>query len=277
MPELPEVDAAASILRRIAQGKMIASVDVRHAAHRRVLGPAHVARLAGARVEGIERRGKHQLVRLADGAILHVHFRMTGDWASGSASEPIPPYARVVITFTDQSWVALVDPRALSTVTLHDRDPLPALGPDATDASFTPQHLAVALASRRVAIKPALLDQKVVAGLGNIYAAEALWLARIDPRRRAASLTAAERTRLVGAIRRTLRRATRSSGRYSNGAPSRFAVYDREGRACRRCGTPIARIVQAGRSTYWCPGCQRRAVSPAPRRSRPSSRRSRGS
>jgi formamidopyrimidine-DNA glycosylase len=247
MPELPEVETAVNLLRRVAPGKTIASVQTLHRVHRRLLPPSARRRLTGLTVTGIERRGKHQLIRLSDGSTLHVHFRMTGDWEVGRSRDPDPRYARVLITFTDGSWVALTDPRALSTVTLHRDgvDPLPDLGRDATDPLFDATVLGQALATRRIAIKPALLDQRVVAGLGNIYATEALWLARIDPRRPAALLGRRELTRLVQAIRHAL----------TNGEP--WQVYDREGLRCHRCRSTVARITQAGRSTYWCPGCQR--------------------
>lgn len=245
MPELPEVEAAAEVFRTVALSKTIASVDRQHRVHRRLLPPSAARRLIGARVTAVERRGKHQLIRLGDGSTLHVHFRMTGDWHIGRVQDPLPPYARVVIGFTDDSRVVLTDPRALSTLTLHAPgvDPLPDLGPDATDPAFTAESLAESLAKRRIAIKPALLDQRVVAGIGNIYATEALWLARIDPRRPASSLDRRELGRLVKAIRRVL----------AKGEP--WVVYDREGERCPRCGRTIRRITQAGRSTYFCPGC----------------------
>jgi formamidopyrimidine-DNA glycosylase len=247
VPELPEVDAAARVLRTVALGKTIAAVERLHRVHRRLLPPSTVRRLVGAQVVSIERRGKHQLIRLGDGSTLHVHFRMTGDWDVGRIEDPLPPYARVVIAFTDGSRAVLTDPRALSTLTRHAPgvDPLPDLGPDATDPAFTAVYLADALSKRRIAIKPALLDQRVVAGLGNIYATEALWLARIDPRRPASSLDRRELSRLVKTIRCVL----------DKGEP--WSVYDREGLPCPRCRRTIQRITQAGRSTYWCPGCQR--------------------
>jgi formamidopyrimidine-DNA glycosylase len=247
MPELPEVETAAGVLRAVAQGKIIATVQTLHRVHRRLLPPRTTRRLAGLRLNQVERRGKHQLLRLSDGSTLHVHFRMTGDWETGRTSDPLLPYARVVIDFTDGSRAVLTDPRALSTVTLHGPgiDPLPALGPDAIDPAFSAAYLAEALAKRRIAIKPALLDQRVVAGLGNIYATEALWRARIDPRRIASALNRRDLGRLVTAIRTVL----------AKGEPWR--VYDREGRRCHRCGSTVERITQAGRSTYWCPGCQR--------------------
>lgn len=250
MPELPEVEAASGVLRAVALGKTIASVDRLHRVHRRLLPPSAVRRLIGVQVTAIERRGKHQLIRLADGSTLHVHFRMTGDWEAGLTRDPLPPYARVVIAFTDGSRVVLTDPRALSTLSLHAPgvDPLPDLGPDANDPAFTAESLGESLARRRIPIKPALLDQRVVAGIGNIYATEALWLARIDPRRPASSLDRQELQRLVKAIRRVL----------AKGDP--WVVYDREGQRCPRCGGAIERITQAGRSTYWSPECQESGI-----------------
>jgi formamidopyrimidine-DNA glycosylase len=126
------------------------------------------------------------------------------------------------------------------------------------DPALTISTLGTALATRRAPIKPVLLDQRVVAGLGNIYAAEALWRARIDPRAPASSLGPARRTRLLEAMREVMARALRDPARYSDDDGStRFDVYDREGRPCRRCGGSIRRITQAGRSTYYCPRCQR--------------------
>jgi formamidopyrimidine-DNA glycosylase len=182
---------------------------------------------------------------------------MTGDWEIGRVTESEAPLARAVLEFEDGTRVSLVDPRALATVALHDSDSaLPDLGPEPFDAAFTAESLGAALARRRGPIKPALLDQRVVAGLGNIYVAEALWLARISPRARATTLSAERRRRLVQAIRRVLHRAP--AGRYwADERTARWRVYDREGEACPRCRATIARIVQAGRSTYYCPRCQR--------------------
>ena len=189
-----------------------------------------------------------------------VHFRMTGDWLIEASGTQMPNFARVVIDLDDGARVALVDPRALSTVTLHraGAESLPTLGPDAADPAVSVEVFAEALARRRVAIKVALLDQRVLAGVGNIYAAEALWVARIDPRAVASSLTRARQRRLLDAIRSVLDKAEHSTGRYRENGAGRFEVYDRESLPCSRCGTSIKRIVQAGRSTYFCPRCQRR-------------------
>jgi formamidopyrimidine-DNA glycosylase len=260
VPELPEVERAAGALRRAAAGKAIARVRVLHPALRRTLSTRDVARLVGRRVERVERRGKHQLLHLHDGRVLHVHFRMAGDWRIGHADEAEVRYARVVVDLTDGTRLSLVDPRALAAVSLRESAlaALPRLGPEPDDPALTEQSLGRSLARRRGPIKPVLLDQRVVAGLGNIYAAEALWLARISPRARASSLTSLRRRRLISAMRETVARARRRAARYADDAALRFRVYDREGGPCPRCAAAIRRIVQAGRSTYFCPRCQRR-------------------
>jgi formamidopyrimidine-DNA glycosylase len=135
---------------------------------------------------------------------------------------------------------------------------LPTVGPDAADPTVPVEVFGQTLAKRRVAIKLALLDQRVLAGVGNIYAAEALWLARIDPRVVASSLSSARQRRLLDAIHAVLDKAQRTTGRYRDDGIDRFEVYDREALPCSRCGTAIRRIVQGGRSTYFCPHCQRR-------------------
>lgn len=260
MPELPEVEAARRLLERVARGRTIDRLQLLHPALRKRLSPRAARSLHGARIQGVERRGKHQLLHLDDGRALHVHFRMSGDWKSGSADHPLPRHARAVLRFSDGTRLALVDPRALSTVTLHDTGDaaLPALGLEPMDPALTISTLGTALSTRRAPIKPVLLDQRVVAGLGNIYAAEALWRARIDPRAPASSLGPARRTRLLEAMREVMARALRDPARYSaDDGSTRFDVYDREGCPCPRCGGSIRRITQAGRSTYYCPRCQR--------------------
>jgi len=260
MPELPEVEYASRVLRAAVVGKTIERVKVLHPSQRRHLPPRDVARLRSAVITSVARRGKHQLIGLSSGDILVVHFRMTGDWFVDDVSAPVPRFARVVVELTDGVRVSLVDPRALSTATLH-RDgeaSLPVLVHDAADPTVSVDAFAEALSRRRVAIKIALLDQRVLAGVGNIYAAEALWLARVDPKAIASSLSPARCGRLLEAIRAVLVKAQESVGRYRDDGVGRFEVYDREGLPCSRCGHRIRRIVQGGRSTYYCPHCQRR-------------------
>jgi formamidopyrimidine-DNA glycosylase len=260
MPELPEVEHAARVLRAAVAGKTVREARALHRAQRRHLTARAIARLRGARIERVERRGKHQMLSLSTGDTLVVHFRMTGDWLVDDVAVPMAKYARVAIELDDGTRVSLIDPRALSTVTLHREGSkaLPALGPDPTDPGLSVDVFGAALSRRRIAIKLALLDQRVLAGLGNIYAAEALWLARIDPRAPASSLSRTRQARLLDAIRAVLAKAQASAGRYRDDGVGRFEVYGREGEVCSRCGTAIRRIVQAGRSTYYCPRCQRR-------------------
>ena len=262
MPELPEVEHAASIARRVAVGRTITSVRVRHPSQRRSLPPRDARALVGDRVLEVRRRGKSQRFVLASGRELQVHFRMTGDWLEPGEG-PLPRSVRAVLAFDDGSRLALDDPRALSVLSLcaaSNADD--GIGPDALDPGLSAPALAESLASRRIPIKVALLDQRIIAGVGNIYAAEALWRARIDPTTPANAVTPRRLATLLRAIRATLTSALKWQQRYYGRATeanwnTRFAVYDREGRPCRRCGTRIRRITQAARSTYFCPQCQR--------------------
>ena len=256
MPELPEVEAALEVLRTRARGRTIVRMRVLHPALRRRIKPAQLRALVGARIGRVERRGKHQLLHLDDGRIIHAHFRMNGDWMLAETGAELPRFARAVLDFDDGSALVFVDSRALGTIDVH-----PAgveldlgLGPDAADPEWTAEQLAAALAPRRGPIKPALLDQRLVAGLGNIYAAESLWRARISPFAPCNTLSGAEVSALRKAIDAVIVRATGS--RYTDDDTVALDVYDREGLPCRRCRTTIERVVQAGRSTYYCPHCQ---------------------
>ena len=260
MPELPEVERAARTLARAALGKTIVAVRAIHPALRRKLSPARSRAAKGKRIETIDRRGKHQLLGLDSGDTLVVHFRMNGDWEVGTTSDALDRFARAVIELDDGTRISLVDRRALSSITLDKQgsSSLPKLGKEASDKSLDADYLAQALQRRKkIAIKPALMDQSVLAGLGNIYAAEALWEAEIDPRSPASRMSKEKLARLVDAIRLVLSPRRRRPGRYTETrGRDRFAVYDREGQICRRCGGTVERIVQAGRSTYFCPDCQ---------------------
>ena len=261
MPELPEVERAARRLDRAATGKTIASVKAIHPALKRKFSSAQSRAVRGKRIDRIERRGKHQLLHLDSGATLVVHFRMNGDWEIGSTDEDLDRFARAVIDLTDGTRISLVDRRALSSITLDKKgaSSLPRLGREASDPTLDADYLAEALGRRKIAVKPALMDQSVIAGLGNIYAAEALWEAELDPRVPSARVTKEQRERLVEGIRQVLSPKKRRPGRYTDTrGKSRFAVYGREGKICRRCGGTIERIVQGGRSTYFCPDCQLR-------------------
>src|ERR1700686_2328575 len=194
MPELPEVERAARQLTRAALGKTIASVRAIHPALKRKLSPAKSRAAKGRRIESIERRGKHQLIHLDSGDTLVVHFRMNGDWEIGTTSDVLDRFARAVIELADGTRISLVDRRALSSITLDKKgaSSLPKLGREASDPSLDADYLLEALKRKKIAIKPALMDQSVVAGLGNIYVAEALWEAGMNPRKLAAKVSRAK-------------------------------------------------------------------------------------
>lgn len=243
-------------------GKTLARVRALHPSQRRSLPERAARTLTGDVLKAVERRGKHQLLRLSSGRTLLVHFRMTGDWHLGSVDAAPPRTARVILDFTDGTRLALDDSRALSVVALHEAgdDPCSGLGPEATSASFNAEWLALHLATRAAPIKPTLLDQRLVAGIGNIYASEALWYAMVDPRCPSNQLELPALGAVTKGVKRAMRKALDHPERYygASGVSDavRFNAYDREGKGCRRCRTPIARITQAGRSTYWCPACQ---------------------
>ena len=259
MPELPEVERAARRIRKAVVGETIARVSLIHPSLRRRVKPRSLASLAGHDVVAVEQRAKHQLLVLDDGRSIHVHFRMAGDWALDRAGDELPRSARASIEFKSGKRLLLVDPRALSAVAVlaKGETPFDDLGPDPSAVNFN-DAFAEALARRSIAVKPALLDQRVAAGVGNIYAAEALWEASIDPTAPAKSLAQSQVETLAAAIRVVLDRGRVGGRRYREGDAS-LRVYDREGEPCYRCATPVARIVQAGRSTYYCPQCQPKA------------------
>ena len=259
VPELPEVERAARILRKAAVGQVIERVTLVHPALKRRISPHRLRTMRGARIAQVIRRGKHQLLELDDGRVFHVHFRMAGDWHVGATDGPLPKHARGAIELGNGTRVSLVDPRALSTVELHaaGTSPLLELGLEPSDPALTPEALMTALVRRHGPIKPVLLDQRIIAGIGNIYASEALWRAKISPAAPASGLNRARVVRLLASIRQVLGAAARLPGRYRDAqASTRIAVYGRAGKPCRRCRTLVERIVQAGRSTYFCPHCQ---------------------
>ncbi len=265
MPELPEVEDAARRLRLALVGRTVVSAQAFHPSIAKSLTPAACRRLIGRQIVSVQRRAKLQLIHFDDGQILEVHFRMTGDWEIGRDNDPAPALERARFCFDDGTRVSFTDGRALGVLKLHAAGDfvMPVLGPEPLDDHFDAATLAAALAAKRGPIKPVLLDQRVLAGLGNIYAAEALWEARIRPDAPANSLTGGRVSRLRDAIRLVLQTApvTRYSERTSRAAEdvedAPWRVYGREGEACRRCGTRVARIVQAGRSTFLCRKCQR--------------------
>lgn len=271
MPELPEVETTVRGLARYLDGMRIERVALRRPDMRYPFPEGLVQALAGARVTGLGRRAKYGLVHTDRGATLVFHLGMSGRWRIDPAE--LGPHDHLVIETGDHCF-ALCDPRRFGFVDLVDSTalaqwpPFAAMGPEPLGPELTAEHLRAAMRRRRQAVKLLLLDQRIVAGLGNIYVCEALFRAGIDPRKAAGKVTGPALARLVPAIRgvleqaigdggSTLRDYARPDGELGYFA-SRFEVYDREGEACRRCdaGT-IRRIVQGGRSTWFCPKCQK--------------------
>lgn len=267
MPELPEVEFAASRLREAVAGHTIVRAEALHPSQRRYLPPAAARALAGQRIERVERRAKVQLLHLGDGSVIEVHFRLNGDWEFTAPSEPPPPHERVRLTTAEGVRVSLVDSRALCVLKRHPPGTFAGIdaGPEPLTDAFTVAGFRAALSARRAPIKPVLLDPRVVAGVGNIYASEALWEARIHPATAANTLSRGRVERLRDAIQLVLR--TAPTGRYwarttADGVPvsesAIWRVYGRTGEPCRRCGSAVREVVQGGRRSYWCARCQRR-------------------
>lgn len=268
MPELPEVEAVTR-KTRAAVGAEIVSAEMFRPGMVSPQKPALFKRqVAGRSVETVERRGKNILVHLSGDKSLRVHLRMTGNLVVIPDSRFRPVTARLWFNLADGRALILDDPRALGRVTIHARSELPALfanlGPEPFSPDFTVEHLVREATRTPKPAKILLMDQKAVAGLGNIYAAEALFQARIHPAKPSRDLSRNKITALHAAIVDTLRIALDSAiaaydspGGFGEGELFPVAVYGREGEACPACRRAIRRIPQGGRSTYYCPGCQR--------------------
>jgi formamidopyrimidine-DNA glycosylase len=274
VPELPEVETVRAQLAPVLVGRELEHVSILDPRLVRPLEPAEVeAELEGERVAAVERRGKYLVVRFDSGRVLLVHLRMTGSLRHAPAGTlGDDPHRRAVVRLDDGSEVAYRDVRRFGTWLLlepGEADPYLAarLGDEPLEPRFRTEQLRRRLAARRAPIKAALLDQRTLAGMGNIYADEALWRARIHPLRPAGGLGPDELRRLHRGVRDALRAGIARQGAtlrdYAapDGASGRmqreFRVYGREGEPCTRCGTPIEKIRLAGRGTWYCPGCQR--------------------
>ncbi len=277
MPELPEVETVCRGLAAAIVGRRLAGVIYRRPDLRFPLPPDLPKRLAGQPVLSVQRRAKYGLWHMANGAVMLFHLGMSGRLTIGDGRDPPHPHDHVEFRFEDGVVVRFRDPRRFGfldladAASLHRHPRLMALGPEPLSEAFTPAVLDQALAGRHSPIKAALLDQRIVAGLGNIYVCEALFRAGISPKRRAASVPGKRAARLVPAIKAVLTEAIAAGGSslrdyvQSSGDlgyfQTRFAVYDRAGLPCPGCdcGRPdgIQRIVQAGRSTFYCARRQR--------------------
>jgi formamidopyrimidine-DNA glycosylase len=281
VPELPEVEAVRRQLRRVMEGARIERVETRRADLRLPFPPDFAARLEGQRVRALNRRAKYLLAELESGETLLMHLGMSGslrvvkgsrDHVQGNfyfERSRLDVHDHVLFTMSSGATIVFNDPRRfgrMSVIAVGEltNDPaLNVLGPEPLDRDFNATSLARALKGKKTSLKAALSDQRVVAGLGNIYVCEALHRARLSPKRRASTLVttggqprpAAEA--LAEAIQVVLNEAIANRHRLQGN--DRFRVYDREGQRCPRRGCPgtIKRIVQGGRSTFFCPVCQR--------------------
>jgi formamidopyrimidine-DNA glycosylase len=290
MPELPEVETVRRALEPQLVGRIFERVQIDDPRLVRPFDPKQIAaELEGERVVALDRRGKYLLVRFESGRVLLIHLRMTGSLRHArGGSLPDDPHRHAVVRLDDGSDVAYRDVRRFGTWQLLEPEEVEPylterLGGEPLERGFTKRRLAERLRGRRAPLKAALLDQRTVAGLGNIYVDEALWRARLHPLRPAGSLNDDEVARLTRGIKDALRAGVASQGAtlrdYTapDGArgrmQERFRVYGREGEPCPRCGTPIEKIRVAGRGTYFCPFDQR--LEPAQAATSSSSRRSR--
>ncbi len=285
MPELPEVETVARGLAPNLEGRRIARLELRRPDLRFPIPEGLAARVEGRRVESVARRAKYVVFRLEDGAAMLLHLGMSGrvTAASGAEAELLlgrfahaqgrdPKHDHVVMRMADGGGFVLNDPRRfgyLDYVTpggWGDHPRLKDLGVEPLSDAFDVDLLTAAFAGKRTNLKAALLDQRIVAGLGNIYVCEALFMAGLSPRRVAGGLGPRRIAALVAAIKATLTAAIRAGGSslrdyaHADGGlgyfQHAFQVYGREGQACLRCGDPVKRIVQSGRSTFYCGGCQ---------------------
>jgi formamidopyrimidine-DNA glycosylase len=270
MPELPEVETTVRGLARFLEGERIARVSLNRADLRRPFPPDLVQVLTGARVTGMGRRAKYGLIHTDRDQTMVFHLGMSGRWRI----EPEAPdkHDHLVLETGSGHVLALNDARRFGSVdlaptaALDSWGPFATLGPEPLGPDLSPRHLQRAFAGRIAPIKQMLLDQTIVAGLGNIYVCEALFRAGIRPDKPAGQLTLPALTRLVPTIRTVLDESIAAGGStirdyaQPNGELGYFAaswqVYGREGEACT-CGAPVLRFVQGGRSTFWCRKCQK--------------------
>lgn len=257
-------------------GERVARVEVRAPALREPLDAGELAGdLESRRIEAVRRRGKYLLIDAERGVTLVVHLGMSGRLTLSEPDDPTGPlpHEHLVVHFTSGRRLRFVDPRrfglafSLPTAELAADRHFAHLGIEPLEPGFDGPYLAAAARGRRGPVKPFLMDAEVVVGVGNIYASEALFAAAIHPRRSVARISATRWERLAGAVRDTLGRAIAEGGSsisdFVDGSGRAgdfqitFAVYDREGLPCPRCGTPVRKLTQAGRATYHCPGCQR--------------------
>jgi len=274
VPELPEAETIVRGLRRTVVGRTIASSRVVHADVLRQPEPTFRRQVRGRRIDAVERRGKNVLHVFDDGSVLAVNLGMTGrllPFRSFPRGATHPTHPAVVLRFEDRSVLVFDDVRRFGTFEVLSAEEWARrsarMGPEPLDPTLRPSRLHGSLAASRSPIRSWLLDQRRIAGVGNIYAAEALYLAGIHPQRPANQITRAESTRLLRSLRTVLSAAIHHGGttirdyRDADGGSGAFArelqVYGRDGEPCRRCGATVRRVVFSNRSAFFCPACQR--------------------
>jgi formamidopyrimidine-DNA glycosylase len=271
MPELPEVEITRRGIGPALRRRTITAVTVREPRLRWRVPAGLAATLLGARITAVRRRAKYLLLDCGRGTLI-VHLGMSGSLRVVEAADPPGPYDHFDLAVGSRA-LRLRDPRRFGAVLWHAGDParhplLAHLGVEPLSAAFSGKLLHAATRGRRASIKHALMDHRIVVGVGNIYANESLFRARIHPRTAAGRVSSARCERLVRAVRETLRDALDAGGSslrdfvHSDGSrgyfQQRYFVYDRAGAPCRVCGAAVRRIVQGQRSTWYCPECQRR-------------------
>jgi formamidopyrimidine-DNA glycosylase len=275
MPELPEVELVARSLNKLAAGRVVVSAKLLRAGLAPANAPRDFARrLRAATIESVARRGKHILARFDNGQVLITHLRMTGRFMLLRENGALPKHAHAVFNLDDSRRLVFTDQRHFGLMKivrdseLDDTRELRHLAPEPFSDEFSTGYLAGVLARSRRKLKDVLLDQTKVNGLGNIYAAEALFIARANPFTSAAEFSRRRVPRLHRAILDALGEAVARGatmevdpenidGSYSGSDGGHWLVYDREGEPCSNCRARISRIAHAGRSTYFCPRCQR--------------------
>jgi formamidopyrimidine-DNA glycosylase len=276
MPELPEVESLRRILARSAVGRTIVRARIGDKSLRRRVPIDFSSNIAGRRITGLSRRAKYLIVEFDGDDVLLVHLGMSGSLThrhDGFRGEFDPRHDHLEFSLDDDSRLVYNDPRRFGMVRLVARAALAStaelkgLGPEPLSREFNAGFLASKARGRRVAIKNLIMDQRIVAGIGNIYAAEILFRANVRPTRRAGRVTRAEIEKIAAAAPLILRAAIGRSGttfrsyRDSRGQPGRFAerlrVYGREAKPCYTCSTPIRNVVVGGRASFYCPKCQR--------------------
>jgi formamidopyrimidine-DNA glycosylase len=277
MPELPEVEIVSRSLNKLVSNRKIISSELLRARLAPDSDPAKFSsQLNGSGINFVHRRGKHVLFDLTNGRTLITHLRMSGKFMLLGPSMDDPKFTHAVMNFEDGERLVFQDQRhfglmkIVETSGLHEAKEIKKLGPEPLSDDFTLEYLRIALRTCKRSLKEFLLDQTKVCGLGNIYASEAMFLSRANPRITAHKLSKPKTALLFDNIRlvlsdaitlgATLPIAAHDVGGsiYGNGSDWEWRVYDREGDQCRNCAASIARITQAGRSTYFCPKCQRR-------------------